>query len=233
MHALSQRHSESSKARDLNGTALPMPTVGHDRDRELVDALRRRDRDAAERLVLTYQARAYRLAVGITNSPEDAEEVVEDACLKVVNKIDSFRGASAFGSWVYRIVANTALQKIRRRRGGRIHISLDHVLPAFDRDGRHATIVIDWSAAVDDPSRQVDVRLGLTSALEELPVHYRAALVMRDVEGCSCAEIAAALHVTVGIVKARVHRARLLIRKRLAEFLESSPVGRPVELAER
>jgi RNA polymerase sigma-70 factor (ECF subfamily) len=210
-----------------------MPTARPDCDRELVDALRRRDGAAAERLVLTYQARAFRLAVSITNSTEDAEEVVQDACLKVINKIDSFRSASAFGSWFYRIVANTALRKARRRPGGRIDISLDDVLPAFDRDGRYATTLIDWSAAVDDPSRQVDLRLGLMSALEELPVHYRAALVMRDVEGCSCAEIAATLHLTLGSVKARVHRARLFIRKRLAESLESSPVGSPVEPADQ
>jgi RNA polymerase sigma-70 factor (ECF subfamily) len=214
---------------DLNVSALPMPTARHDRDRELVDALRRRDAGAAERLVLTYQARAYRLAVGITNSTQDAEEVVQDACLNVINKIGSFRSASAFGSWFYRIVANAALEKARRRRGGRIEISLDDVLPAFDRDGRHATAVVDWSAAVDDSSRQVELRLGLTSAIEELPAPYRAALVMRDVEGCSCAEIADALHLTVGGVKTRVHRARLFIRKRLAESLDSRSVEPLVE----
>jgi RNA polymerase sigma-70 factor, ECF subfamily len=233
MPALSPRPRESPSARDLNISALPMPTARPDRDRELVDALRRRDADAAERLVVTYQARAYRLAVGITNSREDAEEVVQDACLKVINKIDSFRSASAFGSWFYRIVANAALEKVRRRQGGRIDISLDDVLPAFDRDGRHATAVVDWSAAVDNPSRQVELRLGLTSAIEELPAHYRAALVMRDVEGCSCTEIAGALHLTVGGVKTRVHRARLFIRKRLAESLESSPVEPLVEASEQ
>jgi RNA polymerase sigma-70 factor (ECF subfamily) len=203
-----------------------LPTARPDRDRELVDALRRRDADAAERLVLTYQARAYRLAVGITNSTEDAQEVVQDACLKVINKIDSFRSESAFGSWFYRIVANAALQKARRRQGHRIDISLDDVLPAFDGNGRHATAVVDWSASVDDPSRQIVLRLGLTSAIEELPAHYRAVLVMRDVEGCSCAEIAEALHLTIGGVKTRVHRARLFIRKRLAQLLGAGELGR-------
>lgn len=110
IHTLSPRPGESSRASGPTPSALAMPPARPDRDRELVDALRRRDADALERLVLTYQARAYRLAVRITNSTEDAEEVVQDACLKVINKIDSFRSASAFGSWLYRIVANTALQ---------------------------------------------------------------------------------------------------------------------------
>jgi len=217
----------------MNAGGLAVHTGRHDRDGELVDALRRRDADAAERLVLTYQARAYRLAVGITDSTEDAEEVVQDACLKVINKIDSFRSASAFGSWFYRIVANAALQKIRRRHGGRRDIPLDDVLPAFDRDGRHATAVVDWSAAVDDPSRQIELRLRLTSALEELPAHHRAAVVMRDVEGWSCTEIAEALHLTVSGAKTRVHRARLFIRKRLAESLESGSVKSLVEALEQ
>jgi RNA polymerase sigma-70 factor (ECF subfamily) len=70
------------------------------------------------------------------------------------------------------------------------------------------------------------LRLGLTSAIEELPAHYRAVLVMRDVEGCSCAEIAEALHLTIGGVKTRVHRARLFIRKRLAQLLGAGELGR-------
>jgi RNA polymerase sigma-70 factor (ECF subfamily) len=232
MHTVSPGQSESATAGGLNVSALPISTARRDRDCELVDALRRRDADA-ERLVLTYRARAYRLAVGITNSTQDAEEVVQDACLKVINKIDSFRGASAFGSWFYRIVANAALEKARHRQGGRIDISLDDVLPAFDRDGRHATAVVDWSAAVDDPARQVELRLGLTSAIEELPPPYRAALVMRDVEGCSCAETADALHLTVDGVKTRVHRARLFIRKRLGESLGSRSVEPLVETPEQ
>jgi RNA polymerase sigma factor (sigma-70 family) len=119
----------------------------------------------------------------------------------------------------------------RHRPGRRIDTLLDNVLPAFDADGRHATVVVDWSAAVDDPSRQVELRLALTSALEELPAHYRAVLVMRDVHGCPSAEIAEALHVSVGGVKTRVHRARLFIRKRLAESLDSCSVVPVVESA--
>jgi len=190
-----------------------------DRDRALVEALRRRDADAAERLVATYQSRAYRLAVGITANAEDAEEAVQDAFLSAIRKIDTFRGASAFGSWFYRIVANAALQKARRRQRRRIHVALDDLLPAFDGDGRHAEAVVDWSAAVDDPSRDFEIRLAVRSAIDELPPHYRAALIMRDVENLSCAEIADVLHLGSAGVKTRLHRARLFVRKRLAESL--------------
>lgn len=76
---------------------------GADRDLGLVEALRCREATAAERLVATYGDRAYRLAVGIRGNGQDAEEVVQDACWRVVRKIDTFRGDATFGSWFYRI----------------------------------------------------------------------------------------------------------------------------------
>ena len=91
-----------------------MPIGRDDRDGELVESLRRRDAGAAECLVMTYQARAYRLAVGIRANAEDAEEVVQDALCSAIRSIDAFRGESAFGSWFYRIVVNSAPQKARR-----------------------------------------------------------------------------------------------------------------------
>src|SRR5437016_10201970 len=123
-----------------------------DRDLDLVAALRRRDPIAAERLVTTYGDRAYRLAASITGNGQDAEEVVQDAFWTVVRKIDGFRGESAFGSWLYRIVANAAYQKLRARQSRRRDVSWDEVLPFFDERSRHVVPMIDWSPRVDDPS---------------------------------------------------------------------------------
>src|SRR5262245_62977571 len=109
-----------------------------DRDAELLEALRRRDPAAAEQLVATYGDRAYRLAVGITGSQPDAEEAVQDAFWNVVRKIDTFRGESALGSWIYQITANAAYGKRRRGWHRRDEISLDEVLPSFDDSGNHA-----------------------------------------------------------------------------------------------
>jgi|RhiMetdeSRZDD1v2_1073273.scaffolds.fasta_scaffold73510_3 RNA polymerase sigma-70 factor, ECF subfamily len=202
-----------------DATAIRPFIVSGDRDEALVEALRRRESRAAERLVTTYQDRAYRLAVRIAGNAQDAEEIVQDAFLAVIRKIDTFRGESALGSWIYRIVANGAYHKLRRRPGQRMEIALDEVLPVFDEEGRHAGPVADWSACVDDPSRRAELRLAVTSAIDELPPHYRAALILRDVEGWSCAEIAGTLRINVGNVKARVHRARLFVRQRLSVSL--------------
>src|SRR5213593_3631188 len=146
-----------------------------DRDGHLVEALRRCEPAAAERVVATYGDRAYRLAVGITGSAPDAEEVVQDALWSVIRKIDSFRGDSAFGSWLYRIVANAAYEKLRGRASRRAEVSLEDVLPAFHEDGRAAPIA-DWSSSLDDPSRSIELRLALTEAIAELAPDYRTAL---------------------------------------------------------
>src|SRR5256886_16620461 len=152
-------------------TLDPKPSTGGegrraDRDRRLVEALQQQEPTAAEQLIPTSGGRAYRLASSITGNGQDAEEVVQDAFLTVVRKIDTFRGESAFGSWFYRIVANAAYQKLRGRQGRRSEISLDEVLPLFHENGEHATPIADWSPTVDDPSRQTELRMALTTAID-------------------------------------------------------------------
>src|SRR3989449_8933628 len=174
-----------------------------DRDRELVEALRLHEPTAAERLVATYGDRAYRLARGITGNAQDAEEVVQDVFWTVVRKIDTFRGESAFGSWLYRIAANAAYQNVRGRQSRRAELSLDDVLPLFDEQGRHVAPVADWSARVEDPAVQTDLRVALTSAIDKLPTDYRTALLLRDVEGLSRLQVAEVLSLSVPTVKSR------------------------------
>jgi len=195
-----------------------------DRDEALLDALRHGGPDAAERLVATFGDRAYRLAIGITGSSQDAEEVVQDALWSVIRKIDTFRGESAFGSWLYRIVANAAYQKLRVRSSRRAEIALEEVLPAFHEEGPGASSV-DWSSDLDDPSRGTELRLVLNTAIEELPADYRTVLTLHDVEGLSNAEVAEVLGVTLGTVKSRVHRARLFLRQRLATTMAAPAAG--------
>jgi len=218
---------------NLHMTLEPKPTTGAaqerraDPDRELVEALRLHEPIAVERLVATYGNRAYRLARGITGNAQDAEEVVQDVIWTVVRKIDTFRGESAFGSWVYRIVANAAYQKIRRRQSRSAELSLDDVLPRFDEQGRHVAPMADWSSRVEDPAVQTDLRVALTSAIDKLPPDYRTALLLRDVEGLSHPQIAEALSLSLPTVKSRVHRARLFLRKQLGDAMTTldAPIG--------
>src|SRR2546425_12963112 len=136
---------------------------------DLLEALRHHEPAAAECLVGAYGERAYRLAARITRNEQDAEEVVQDAFYAVIRKIDTFRGESAFGSWLYRIVANAAYQKLRAHRRRRDEGCRDEVLSSFDEHSRHVPRIADWSAGGDDPSIQTELRMALEAAIDQFP----------------------------------------------------------------
>lgn len=192
-----------------------------DPDQALLDALRRSDPRAPEMLVEAYGDRVYRLALRITGSREDAEEAAQDALWTVARKIDSFKGESAFGSWLYRIAANAAYQKVRSRKAKSRELALETILPAIDEDGRHFEPMDDWSRRVDDHAVQSELRQVLERAIESLPPDYRTALVLHDVEGLSNPDIAEALGISLPAVKSRVHRSRLYLRQRLTEYMDA------------
>jgi RNA polymerase sigma-70 factor (ECF subfamily) len=198
----------------------PAPRV--DADAELVQALRREEPDAAERLVERYGDRVYRLAMRITGLKEDAEEAAQDALWTVARKVQMFKGESAFGSWIYRITANAAYQKLRTRRQKAAEIALEDVLPALDGEGRHFEPMDDWSNRVDEQALQGELRDVLQRAIDGLPADYRTALVLHDVEGLSNPDIAEALNISLPAVKSRVHRSRLFVRKQLADYLKTA-----------
>jgi RNA polymerase sigma-70 factor (ECF subfamily) len=191
-----------------------------DRDAVLLAALRAEAPAATEMLVDTYGDRVYRLTHRITGSNEDAEEATQDALWAAARKIDTFKGESQFGSWLYRIAANAAYQKLRSRRGKSSHeIALDDVLPALDGDGLHFEPMDDWTPRVDDNAVNGELRDALERAIAELPDDYRTALVMHDVEGMPNPDIAETLGISLPAVKSRVHRSRLFVRKKLAGYL--------------
>jgi RNA polymerase sigma-70 factor (ECF subfamily) len=189
----------------------------------LVERLRRQEAGAAEALAGAYGDRVYRLAIRITGNAPDAEEVVQDALWSASRKIATFRGDAAFGSWLYRITANAAYQKLRGRRTARHEVSWEDLAPSFDDKGQHVEPVLDWSARAKDPGIQAELRSVLSAAIGELPGAYRTTLLLRDVDGLSNVEIAEALQITLSTVKSRVHRARLYLRRRLADYMGGSP----------
>ena len=201
------------------------PRKAIDPDAALVEQLRRADEGAAEALVAAYGDRVYRLAMRITGNASDAEEVVQDALWTASRKIDTFRGAAAFGSWVYRITANTAYEKLRRRRSRRNEVSWEDLGPAFDEKGQHAEVAVDWSGRLKDPAIETELKSVLSAAIDALPTDHRTAFVLHDVEGLSNPEIAQTLRLNLGTVKSRVHRARLFLRRRLADYMGSSIDG--------
>jgi len=208
----------------VGDTAAVARAAAVDADTELVEALRRDDPDAADRLIERYGAVVYRLALRILGVPEDAEEVTESILLTVARDADRFTGESSFATSVIRLAAEAAYEKLSARPGDEVHdeVVLDDVLPPLDADGEHFDVVADWSKTVEEPARQRQISDVVADAIEALPADYRTALVLHDVEGLSDPDIAAALGISPLAVKSRVHHSRLLVRMRLADYLQAA-----------
>ncbi len=186
-------------------------------DQELVERLKTGEEAAFEALLARYQVKVYRLAMSFTRNPEDAEEVLQDVFLTVYRKIGSFDGRSAFGTWLYRIAVNAALMKLRGR--GPIQESLEEYLPQFTEDGRHTRMVVDWTPGPEEQLLRQERTLVVREAIEALPPDYKAVLVLRDLEGLSNGEVAEIMDTSVLAVKARLHRARLVLRGKLERYM--------------
>jgi RNA polymerase sigma-70 factor, ECF subfamily len=180
------------------------------------------DAGALETLMSRYSARVYRLAYGITRNQADAEEIVQDVFLQLVLKGASFEGRAAVASWIYRVTTNVALNK-RRGKRREVETSLDDCLPTFKddghRDGARAFLVADWSRRPDAELLSGEARRILDEAIDRLPEHYRAVLVLRDVEELSNEEVARVVDDSVSAVKTRLHRARMALRELLTRRL--------------
>jgi RNA polymerase sigma-70 factor (ECF subfamily) len=180
------------------------------------------DAGALEALMTRYSNRVYRLAYGITRSAADAEEVVQDVFLQMVHKGAGFEGRAALSSWIYRITTNLSLNK-RRGKRREVETSLDDLLPRFlpdgHREGEPGFLLADWSATPERALLSGETRRVLEAALDRLPEHYRAVLVLKDVEELSAEEVAQIVGDTVPAVKTRLHRARMALREALTRHL--------------
>src|SRR5947208_17088656 len=130
---------------------VPTGTVRVDRDAALVAGLRRGEENATEHLLDTYGDRVYRLAIRITGNEQDAEEVVQDALWTAARKIDTFKGESAFGSWVYRITATAAYQNLRTRTTRRHDVSWHALSPRLDEQRPYNEPLADGPRKVEEP----------------------------------------------------------------------------------
>ena len=182
--------------------------------RELVDRLKAQDPTAVADLSTSYRSKIYQLAFRYLKNREDAEEVVQDVLLKVYQKIDAFRGDAALSSWIYRITFNAAMSRLREFKQNLPEVvtrDTDAVQPAKRE-------VVDWSPLADEEVLRVEMRKTLVQALQDLPLLYRAPVILRDVQGLSTEEASAVLHVKTQTLKSRLHRGRLMLREQLSEF---------------
>jgi RNA polymerase sigma-70 factor (ECF subfamily) len=181
----------------------------------LLDRARDGDFEAFDELVTRHERQVYWAAKQIVGIEQDAEDVVQTTFLKALENLSGFRGEAAFGTWVRRIAVNTALKVLRKRRGLDT-VSLE-AATREDEDGviRHPEYIAAWDETPLQALESRELRALLDEAIAALPEKHRLVFVLRDVEGLSVAETAAALELSAANVKVRLLRARLALREAL------------------
>lgn len=175
-------------------------------ERELIAAAKRGSERAFEQLVRANEKKVYTLCLRMCGDPADAEEAAQEAFLAAWKGLPSFRGDSAFSTWLHRLAANACIDLLRRTRRTRAELSLDDELAAEPVDERAS------------PQRELErreQREAVQRGLAALPDEHRTVLVLREVEQLSYAEIAAATGLELGTVKSRISRARAQLRNYL------------------
>lgn len=196
---------------------------GHVEQQRLITRLKAKDEAALDTLMASYGGKVYGLSLRMTGSHHDAQEVCQDVFLAVFEKIGAFRGDAKLSSWIYRITANAALMKLRKRPKIRALPLEEELGPAMTEEGMIAEPVADWSRLPDNEAERNELTARLAQAVEQLPPEYRAAFVLRDVEGLPAEEASQVLEISVAALKSRLHRARLFLRKQLADYATGRP----------
>lgn len=179
--------------------------MSHD-ERELIGRSRGGDLDAFEALVEAHQDRVYSLCFRVTGSSEDAADASQEAFIRAFQSLARFEGRAAFSTWLYRIATNAAIDVVRKRPAD----------PPVD-------LPEDCPSPRDTESEYDRREVGrrIQSALARLPLEFRAAVVLRDLQGLAYEEIASILQVPTGTVRSRLSRGRLALRELLGDIVAS------------
>ncbi len=183
-------------------------------DTQLVEEFLKGNEQAYEKLFSRYSDKVYSLATRMTRNQEDAEEVVQDVFVTVFRKLKGFEGKSSFSSWLYRVTVNASLMKLRKKKQDQ-STSFDDVFPDKDNnialrvgEEEHADVIAQKKQAMEQ----------IQDAISKLPDDYRPVYILRDIDGLTSQEVGKILNLSIPAVKSRLHRSRLMLRRKLAAF---------------
>lgn len=194
-------------------------------DVELVSKFQKGCSFSFETLVTRYETKVHSLAMRLTRNAEDAEEVLQDVFITVYRKADSFEGKAKFSSWLYRITCNAAFMKLRKRKQEQA-TPIEDMMPHLQERAMNEEIQIGYRS--DSITFNNEIREALEAAIGKLPEEYRAVFILRDVDGLSNKEVGDILDLSIPAVKSRLHRSRLMLRKKLKRFYEDYTHGEKI-----
>jgi RNA polymerase sigma-70 factor (ECF subfamily) len=197
---------------------LPLPVP----DDVLVRRVQAGNTEAFEELVRRYERKVYNITYRLMGNEQDASEALQDAFMRAFRFIGKFQFKSSFFTWLYRIATNVSLSKLRKREKVET-VSIDQPV---NEAGDLPFEIPDLKYGPEKLMKQRELRAAIQAAVDGLPKDYRSVVVLRDLEGLSNEEVSKVLKLSVAAVKSRLHRGRLVLREKLASYVEVVPATR-------
>jgi RNA polymerase sigma-70 factor (ECF subfamily) len=183
-------------------------------DAEIVRRIGGGDRRSFETLMRRYNRKLFRIARAILKDDAEAEEALQEAYLAAYMAMQTFRGQSKLSTWITRIVINESLGRLRKQKRAEAFVSADEESAAADTDqGRFS----EHRASPEEAAFQAEIRDLLEHKIDELPIAFRTVFMMRELEEMTVEETAQCLAIPQATVRTRLHRAKGLLRKSLAQ----------------
>jgi|SRR5579884_905548 len=187
-----------------------------ERETALIAAILNGEREKFHDLIRPYERQVFLTALALVKNETEAEDIAQEAILRAYRKLASFRGAAKFSTWLTAITLNEARTRLREEKRAAFD-SLDGNDP--EKGDFTPAVLIDWREVPLEALERQEVRALMQQAIAELPDAFRQVVVLRDMEEMSVNDTAEALGISVALVKVRLHRARLLLQKKLAPQL--------------
>jgi RNA polymerase sigma-70 factor (ECF subfamily) len=193
-----------------------MAGVQQEREAALIAAILAGEREKFHDLIRPYERQVYLTALSLVKNETEAEDVAQEAILRAYRKLASFRGDAKFSTWLIAITLNEARTRLREEK----RASFDSLDNHDSEEGDYTPAALtDWREVPLEALERQEIRALMQQAVAELPETFRQVVILRDMEELSVNETAEALGISISLVKVRLHRARLLLQKRLVPLL--------------
>lgn len=203
---------------EVSAAAVAAPAVHNPAGEEFLERLRAGDAAAFDILITRHSGEIYGLLYRLTGDPEEAADLTQETFMQAVRAIRSFRGDADFKTWLFRIAVNQSRNRFRwwKRRRRESTFSIEVCVGASEKT--YSEILADGRESPEAAVLRLEREARLRRALKNIAPAFREAIVLRDIEGLSYDDIAAALNANIGTVKSRIARGREELRKQLTDF---------------